>query len=161
MRALVLALAVLMPSIALGSPLTSTITRVDVEQNVVIAAVTAGKTPLARYHAAAPGPYAPGTPLVLIIRVPLAGSADVVTVTDAHRNGANVPVAIETRRYEGPLHANPATMTLVEVALGALPKGTYTIDVAERVLHFERYGAPQAATDPQPGLTSSITLEVQ
>jgi hypothetical protein len=161
MRAPALALAVLLPTVTLAQPLTSKVTRVDVEQEVVIAAAAAGKTPLERYRAAAPGPYASGTPLVVIIRLPVTNSPDVVTVTDAHRDGNKVSIAIETRRFDGPLSANEVMTPLVEVALGALPKGTYTINIAERVLRFTKYSAPQTATDPRPGLGSSITLDVQ
>jgi hypothetical protein len=158
LRTLALALAGLVPSGALAEPLSSSVTRVSMEPNVVVAPANAGKTPLERYRAAAARPYAAGTPLVVIARLPFANSPDVVTVTDAHRDGGKISVAIETRRFDGDLSANVVTTPLVEVALGALPNGTYTIDVVERVLHFSKYGEPQTATNPKPGLHASITF---
>jgi hypothetical protein len=160
LRAVVVAATMLAPSLTIAQPLSSSVTRLDAEAPVVIAAATAGKTPLERYRAASPRPYARGVPLVVIIRLPDANSPDVVTVTDAHRDGSKVSIAIETRRFDGPLSANEVTTPLVEVVLGALPKGTYTIDIDERVLRFTKYGAPQTATDPQPGLVSSVALTI-
>jgi hypothetical protein len=158
LRALAL---ILVPSLALAAPLTSTVTRLPVEPTVALAAASSGKTPLERYHAATTGPYTTGTPLILIIRIPVVNSPDVVAVTDAHRDGSKISVAIETRRFDGPLAANEVTTPLVEVVLGTMPKGTYTIDVAERVLHFTKYDAPQTATSPKPGLGASMTFTVQ
>jgi hypothetical protein len=158
LRALAL---ILVPSLALAAPLTSTVTRLPVEPTVALAAASSGKTPLERYHAATTGPYAAGTPLILIIRIPVVNSPDVVTVTDAHRDGGRISVAIETRRFDGMIYRNAITMPLVEVALGALPKGTYTIDVAERVLHYTNASEPEITTNPQPGLASSLTFTMQ
>ena len=53
------------------------------------------------------------------------------------------------------------TTPLVEIALGELPKGAYTIDIDERILHFTKFYAPQTAAKGHKGLQSSINLTVQ
>jgi hypothetical protein len=151
----------LWPALALAAPtkLSSTVTRVTPEPPVVIVPADAGKTVLDRYRSRA-APVS-GKPLVVIVRLPDASSPDTFTVTDAHRDGLKIAVAIESRRFRGPLAANVVTTPLVEIALGELTPGTYTIDIDEQVLDFTKLDAPQTASRPRRGLASSITLTVQ
>ena len=155
-------LVALAPTIAAAAPtpLASNVTRAPLEPAVVIVPATAGKTTLERYRNRSAKPVS-GTPLVVIVRLPDANSPDVVAVKDAHRDGTKVKVAIETRKYDGPLAANVVTTPLVEIALGDLAPATYTIEIGEQILHFTKYDAPQTAARAHRGMESSITLTVQ
>ncbi len=158
-----MALALLFaPSLALAAPtaLTSTVTRQPLDPPVVVVPANAGKTSVERFRAH-PASLVSGTPLVVIVRLADANSPDTTAVKDAHRDGNKISIAIETRRFDGPVHANVVTTPYAEVALGDLPAGTYTIDIDEKILHFTKYDAPQGAKSPTPGLQSSITLTVQ
>jgi|SRR5215470_9335041 len=152
---------VIWPALAFAAPtpLTSTITRAPLEPAVVVVPADAGKTVLDRYRAHTPPTS--GTPLVVIVRLPDANSPDVLAVTDAQRDGTKISIKLEARRYDGALHANEVTTPLVEIALGNLPKGSYTIDIDERILHFSKIDAPQTATKGHKGLQSTISLTVQ
>ena len=162
MRICPVALALLLaPALALAAPtkLSSTITREPLEPPVVIVPAGAGKTVLERYRARAK-PVS-GAPLVVIVRLSDASSPDTFAVTDARRDGQKITIAIESRRFRGPLAANVVTTPLVEIALGELPPGTYEIELEEQVLDFTKHDAPQTAGKPRRGLASSITLAVQ
>jgi hypothetical protein len=160
MRTCFLAL-LLAPALAAAAPtkLSSTVTRAPLESPVVVVPANAGKTVLERYRSGA-RPTS-GTPLVVIARLPDANSPDAFNVTDAHRDGTKISIAIESRRFHGPLSANVVTTPLVEIALGELATGTYTIELEEQILDFTKYDAPQTASKPHRGLASSITLTVQ
>jgi hypothetical protein len=160
--ALTLTLAlVLAPALAAAAPtkLSSSVTRSPVEPAVVIVPAKAGKTVLERYRSGARP--ASDTPLVVIVRLPDANSPDAFAVTEANREGGKIAIAIESRRFRGPLAATDVTTPLVEIALGDLPKGTYTIDIEEQVLELTKVGAPETAAKPRRGLSSAITLTVQ
>ena len=162
MRSCLVALTLaLVPAFAAAEPtkLSSTITRAPLDPAVVIVPAGAGKTVLERYRSGA-RPTS-GAPLVVIVRLPEASSPDAFAVTDAHRDSTKIAIAIESRRFHGPLAANDVTMPLVEIALGDLTKGTYTIDIDEQILDFTKADAPQAASKPHRGLSSSVTLTVQ
>jgi hypothetical protein len=160
MRICLLAL-LLVPALAAAAPakLSSTITRAPLEPPVVIVPQTAGKTVLERYRSGAK-PVS-GTPLVVIVRLPDANGPDAFAVTAAQRDGAKIAIAIESRRFRGPLAANVVTTPLVEIALGVLAPGTYSIDIDEQILDVTKPGAPQTASKPHRGLSSAITLTVQ
>jgi len=49
----------------------------------------------------------------------------------------------------------------VEIELGQLAAGTYSINIDEQILEFTKYAAPQTASKPHRGMSSSITLTVQ
>jgi hypothetical protein len=152
MRLALLAL-VLFASSAIAAPttLTSTVTRVPMEPAIVIVPANAGKTVLERYRSKAKA--ISDTPLVVIVRLPDANTPDTFGVTNARRDGTKISATIESRRSTGAVAANEVTMPLVEIALGDLPTGTYTIDIDERL--FRDNGKPTR------GLSSSITLTVQ
>ena len=156
--ALLLALAPA-PAGAAPTKLSSTVTRTSLESPVVVVPAGAGKTVLERYRSSA-RPTS-GTPLVVIVRLPDANSPDAFSVTAAHRDGTKISIALESRRFRGPLAANVVTTPLVEISLGELTAGTYTIDIEEQVLDFTKHDAPQTASKPRRGLSSSITLTVQ
>lgn len=160
MRTCLVAL-LLAPALAAAAPtkLSSTVTRAPLDPAIVVAPASAGKTVLERYRSGA-RPTS-GAPLVVIVRLPDASSPDTFAVTDAHLEGTKIAISIETRRFHGALAANELTMPLVEIALGDLPQGTYTIDIDEQILDFTKPDAPQAASKPHRGLSSSITLTVQ
>jgi hypothetical protein len=149
------------PALAAAAPakLTSSVTRAPLESPVVIVPAGAGKTVLERYRSGSK-PVS-GTPLVVIVRLPDANSPDRFAVTDANRDGAKIAIAIESRRFRGPLSANDVTTPLVEVSLGELVPGTYSINIDEQILDFTKPGAPETASKPHRGLSSSITLTVQ
>jgi hypothetical protein len=160
MRSFVLAL-LLVSGVAAAAPaqLMSNVTRVPLEPVVVVVPANSGKTVVDRFRSHATPTS--GTPLVVIVRLPDANTPDTFAVTDAHRDGTKIVATIESRRYTGPLGGNEVTTPLVEVILGDLPKGSYTIDIDERILHFAKIDAPQSAGKPARGLSSSITLLVQ
>lgn len=141
----------LWPALALAAPLPATVARTPVEPAVVVVPANSGKTTLARYRSGATATS--GTPLVVIVRLADAAAADAVTVTDAHRDGQKIAVAIESRRSLAAADTTP----LVEIELGTLPEGTYTIDIAEQIRRVTKDNIGK----PQRGLTSSITLTVQ
>jgi hypothetical protein len=153
-------LLLLLSATAGAAPLGATIARVPVDPPVVIVPTAAGKTPLERYRSQKTA--ASDVPLVLIARLADANAPDVIAVTRASKDDMKISIVIETRRYRGSPPANDAaTMPLVEISLGALPKGTYTIDVDEQVSDFTKLGAPETAGKPHRGLQSSITLTIQ
>ena len=147
-------------AVAAPTALTSSVTRAPLEPAVVVVPASAGKTTLERFRNRTAKPVS-GTPLVVIVRLADANSPDVIAVKNAQRDGTKVSVAIELRKYDGPLSGNDVTTPLVEIELGTLPPATYTIEIGEQILHFTKYDAPQTATKPQRGLESSITLTVQ
>lgn len=160
MRICLLALLIA-PALAAAAPskLASTVTRAPLDPPVVIVPAGAGKTVLERYRSGQRP--ASGTPLVVIVRLPDASSPDQFAVTDAHRDGTQIAIAIESRRFRGRLTANVVTTPLVEVSLGELAPGTYSISIDEQILDFTKHGAPETAGKPYRGLSSSITLTVQ
>jgi len=151
----------LAPTLGAAAPtkLSSTVTRLPSEPAIVIVPASAGKTVLERYRSGARP--ASGAPLVVIVRLPEASTPDTFAVTDAHLDGTKIAIAIESRRFHGPLAANDATTPLVEITLGDLAKGTYMIDIDEQIFDFTKPDAPQTASKPHRGLSSSITLTVQ
>jgi len=146
-------LFVLLPALALAAPLRSTVTRAPLEPAVVVVPASAGKTVLERYRSGAAA--ASGTALVVIVRLSDANASDAITVTDAHRDDSKIVVAIESRRA---VATADTTTPLVEVELGVLPQGTFTIDIAESV---RRVAKDNSIGKAQRGLSSSITLTVQ
>src|SRR5207253_91586 len=84
-----LALAlVLVPVIAAAnpSPLTSSVTRAELEPALVIVPASSGHSAIERYRSKAKA--VSGTPLVVIVRLADANSPDTVAVKDAHRDGS-------------------------------------------------------------------------
>src|SRR5438309_11299391 len=116
-RSLVVVLLVI-SSVPTADPLASSVERLPLESWVVIVPKAAGKTPLDRYRANA-GAIGANTPLVAEIRLNQANSPDVVTVSDAHRDGTTISITVENRRYDGDLAKNIVWILLVEVELGA------------------------------------------
>jgi hypothetical protein len=160
MRICLLAL-LLVPALAVAAPtkLSSSVTREPLEPPVVIVPAGSGKSVLERYRSRAK-PVS-GTPLVVIVRLPEANSPDAFAVTDAQRDGLKVTIAIESRRFRGAIAGNDVTTPLVEIALGELTAGTYTINIDEQILDVTKPDAPQTASKPRRGLSSAITLTVQ
>jgi hypothetical protein len=161
LRISTLLLLLVAPAVAFASPtpLTSTVLHAPVDPAVVVVPASAGKTILERYRTRT-SPTS-GTPLVVIVRLADASSPDQVAVTDAHRDGTKITITIESRRYVGALSANVMTTPFVEIALGDLPKATYSVDIDEQVLDFTKVDAPQTASKRHRGLQSSITLTIQ
>ena len=155
-----LCLLVLLSSTAVADSLVASVTRLPLEPDVVIVPKAAGKTPLERYRAHG-GPMAANTPLVALVRLEHANSADAITVSEARRDGTKITLAIDNRVYDGVLHANFVSTPLVEVELGALKPGTYTMTVEEKVSHFTRFDHPEDATSPVPRLSSKLTITIQ
>lgn len=156
----VLVLALVAASPADAESLASSLTRVPLEPEVVIVPKAAGKTPLERYRAHG-GPMGANTPLVALVRLERANSSDVITVADARRDGTTITIAIDNRVYDGVVHANVVTMPLVEIELGALKHGTYTMNVEEKVAHFTKIDRPQDATAPVPRLSAKLSIAIQ
>ncbi len=148
-------------STAAAAPLTSTVGRMDPEPTVVVTPAASGATPELRYRAGRHRQLPAGAPLVLLVRLPPASSADVVTVVAAERTGRRIRVKLETRRFTGPLAANVVTTPLIEIVLGALPAGRHEVRIDETVLEFDRYGAPQTARNPRRGLGTTLSFEVR
>jgi hypothetical protein len=155
----ILALAATAP--ALGGPLRSTVTRMDLEPTLVVVPEASGTSAIARYRARTQGPLGIGAPLVALVRLPPANSPDVVTVAAASRRGRSITIELETRRFDGPLSANIVAAPLVEVELGALTADTYELHVTETVLRFTTFGAPDTARDPRPGLDATTSFVVR
>jgi hypothetical protein len=144
-------LFLLCPTLALAAPLNATVARTPVEPAVVVVPANAGRTTLARYRSGATATS--GTPLVVIVRLADAAAADAITVSDAHRDGPKIAITIDSRRSLAAADTTP----LVEIELGTLPEGTYTIDIAEQIRRVSKDNIGK----PQRGLVSSITLTVQ
>lgn len=146
-----------------GVLLASTVTRLAPEPSVVLVPETSGQTPLERYRAGPghAGPYGAGTPLVLLVRSAPLGSPDTFVVSAARRDGRTVRVALERRRFTGPLAANVVTTALVEVRLGALAAGDYRVQVVETVLDFSTYEHPETASGARRGLSAGIDFQVR
>lgn len=147
-----------LPAVAAADPLASSVARLTPEPAVVIVPRAAGKTPLERYRANV-GAIGATTPLVAEIRLGEANGPDVVSVSDAHRDGAAIAITIENRRYDGPLERNAVWTPLVEVELGTLKPGSYTLTIDERVLRFQT--EPKTARPVGRGLSFTSTLTIQ
>jgi hypothetical protein len=161
MRTVLLLMMVSSVTAAQAGPLVARVERMEVEPTLVVAPVAAGKTAEERYRAW-PGRVRvrAGVPAVLLIRLPVANSPDVVKVIAAERHGQRIRVKLETRRYTGPLSANVVAVPLVEVELGALAVGRYQVGVDETVLDFDRYDAPQVARNPRRGMGATLSFPV-
>jgi hypothetical protein len=136
--------------------------RLPLEPSVVIVPRTAGATALERYRAPrAPGPYPAHQPLVMLIRVAPAGSADTVTVTRSEREARTIIVNYEVRRFTGPLSANVVTTPLIEVELRDLSPGAYPVRVTETIREFSKYDHPETAGAGHRGMSFQTTLTVK
>jgi hypothetical protein len=141
---------------ALAQPLPSTVTRAPVQPMLAIVPVGAGTTPLERHRSRIIASPDAGTPVVALVELPPINSPDVVKVVDAHLAGSTISIAIETRRFVGPLRANVVTVPLIEIELGRLPAGDYTVTVDEQVSQFgpaATHTGPTAGQQPKTFLT--------
>jgi len=148
------------PAMAQTRRLPAAVTRVSVEPTMRVAARAAGATVVERYRS----PHRalrPSDEVVLIIRLPPLNSPDVVTVVSATAAGKRVRVALETRRFTGPLAANDVTEAFIEVSLGRLGAGRYDVRVREQVLAFDVYDRPDTANGARAGLGGSLSFEVR
>jgi hypothetical protein len=150
-------LLVALTSAAAADPLASSVAKLEPEPVVAIVPVKSGKTPLERYRSNVHA-IAANTPLVALIKLPEANQPDVVTA-DAKRDGKTISITIDTRRFDGAMTRNVTWVPLIEVELGALTPGDYTLDIREKVSHFDK--DPQAAKPSSQGLTYKATLGIQ
>jgi len=139
--------------------LTTTVTRTAPDSRIRIVPQSAGKTPEDRLRAAHVR-LTTRDELVLVVQLDPANSPDEVNAT-ARRDGKNIKVEVETRRFLGVLPANIVTVPYVEVPLGKLPPGRYEASVVETVLELADLRRPQAITARRPGLSSAVSVEVQ
>jgi hypothetical protein len=147
-------------SSAVAEPLASSVTELPIESQVVIVPKASGKTPVDRYRAQH-GPMAANTPLVALVKLDPGKVADSVLVATARRDGNTIAIVIDNRIYEGVIHANMPRIPLIEIELGALKPGEYTMTVEERVSHFKKYDHPETATAPVPRLQEKLTITIQ
>lgn len=129
---------------------------------LAVAPLAVGTSPLERYlHAAGGGTtLAAGADLAALVRMRLSTDRDGVRVTDAAREGRNVRVALEVRRFAGPLAASVPRTALVQVRIGALEPGEYELAVAQSVVYFGLPDPPGETADP-PGEPLRLPFEVR
>jgi hypothetical protein len=116
---------------------------------VVVVARDAGATPVERYRrgAAAAGAVPAGKPLVALVRSGVLSTPDRFTLTQAARDGGEIQLTFEIRRYTGPISANVEREALAEIELGSLPPGSYVVVVTLNTRTFEDLQAPDAFTE--------------
>jgi len=146
--------------VAHADKLPASVHRADPDPVVALSTQASGATALERYRAAGRGPWTSRQRLVLLVRLRDVSSPDLVEVT-AERKGKLVVVAIEVRRYSGPLAANVVTTPLVEVELGRLAAGSYDIRVDETVLEFDDLDRPDLAANPHAGIGATMSFQVR
>lgn len=145
-------------------PLVATVERVPVEPAVVVVEADAGATTYARYRAAVerkPGALPSRKPLTLIVRLEPFNSPDLVDVTADDFGRRQFGVALDVRRFTGPLAANVVTTPYVEVALGELASGRYHFTIQETVREFADLQQPTVTTAPRAGRSTQLELEVK
>jgi len=131
--------------------LASTITQVaqPPAPSVVVAPRAAGASVVERFAAPRNGVLPAGQPLVAILRAGAVDLGDTVNVVRAERVGATIYVEVEERICLcGRTITNP-TVPYVEVALGALPAGSYTLALRETQLTFSEEQHPETASHPR------------
>jgi hypothetical protein len=100
----------------------------------------------------------------VIVRLPDINSPDHVTATalisGAMPSRRRVDVAIVTRRYTGPLAGNVVTTPYVEIELGVLEPGAYTVHVNEQIESFDNL-TTALTTARRGGLSGSASFEVR
>ena len=157
-----LAVLVLHLGVAHAAALSSTVASLEPEAPVVVTPLATGATPGERYRAARPGSALPaGRDAVLLIRGEQRNSPDQVRVVSAERDGGHIRVTYEVRAYAGVLHANVVTQPLIEVSLGALDAGRYTVDVRELRREFTVLGHPERAGTTHDGEQAGFHFDVQ
>jgi hypothetical protein len=134
------------PMTATASPLSSTVTHMNADDSVAFAPTSSGKTPEERYDRALTGPrdvVPGGSSIVAIVRLPEMSCGSIVTVTAADFDAAasghggvdslgdNIVVSLEISHLSVPASKCVQWTPLVEVALGVLPRGAYTLAVHE------------------------------
>lgn len=150
-------LLVALTSAAAADPLASSVARLEPDPVVAIVPVKSGKTPVERYRANVHA-IAANTPLVALVRLTEANQPDIVSA-EAKRDGQTISITIDTRRADGEMTRNVTWVPLVEVELGALPPGSYTFDIREKLSHFDK--DPKTAKYSGQGLTYKATLAIQ
>jgi hypothetical protein len=103
---------------------------------------------LYRQYIGAPESCQARQPMVAIVRTGVLNSPDQVTSSGSQRSGTTFTIALEIRRFDGPLAGNDPWVALIQVDLGSLDPGSYQLVVQETVLRFTDLHHPERATDP-------------
>lgn len=163
MKTILLGVTTMLAFALVASPLRaqnlkSSIERLPRPQRVVIVELASGDSVLERFRAGQlpARVLRPNQPLVVILQVPQLNSPDRLAVTRAAHDRARIRVDIERHEFTGPLAANVVSDGYIEVQLGALPKGTYRVELRERKLSFAIIDKPETAGNPQKGLHSTV-----
>jgi hypothetical protein len=116
-----------------------------------VAELSSGKSPQERAgHVLAPDRIPAHQALVLLWRGSELSSPDTIAVKRADRAGTRIEIQIESRRFDGTVHANIVTRPVVEVELGPLEPERYEVSIEITKLSFSEYDHPEKAANPRP-----------
>jgi hypothetical protein len=132
-------------------PLASDVTRVAQRSPspVVIALRSAGRTAVERFASNPSGARPAGQPLVAILRAEEIDLGDQVEVVRAEQVGATIYVEVEERICMCGRTVSGPVVPYVEIALGALPAGDYTLVLRETQLTYSDELHPERASNPR------------
>lgn len=130
--------------------LASTVQRVEQAPFLVVNRAASGATALERFRSGRPGGTLPsGEPLVAILRAEPVELGDAVTVTRAERHGNQIDIEVEERVCMCGHTIGGTVVPYVEIALGALPKGSYVLKLREVALTYDDEAHPERAAHPR------------
>ena len=116
---------------------------------MIIAPLAAGANAVERFTAYPGGVLPASQPLVAILRAEALDLGDTVNVVRAERIGSTIFIDVEERLCMCGRTITSPTVPYVEVALGALPAGNYTLVLHETQLTFTEEQHPETASHPR------------
>lgn len=157
-KALLLAvLLVTFPSLAAAAPgaapralpLKSHIEKTNAPRRLRVTPKKSGHSAQERLARAPSGSLPAGQPLVAVLRGEQVDVGDPVRVTRAERIGNRFEIEVEERIDLGPHTVSGMVVPYVEVSLGALPAGDYTVAVRETARTFSDRQHPEKLSAPR------------
>ncbi len=121
---------------------------VSSQLEAMVVALSGGTTVEERYRRFhdAPAPCPRRQPAEAIVAVGTLNSPDQVEAAGTRIAPDAFRIALDVRRFDGPLAANDPWTALVSMALGSLEAGSYTLVVQESVSRFTEHNRPETAT---------------
>lgn len=89
-----------------------------------------------------------GENLVVIASTGALNSPDLVAASGRRHSGSAFKMALDIRRYDGPIRANDPWIALVRMDLGSLDGGRYAVVVEQTTRRFTDRQHPERATNP-------------
>lgn len=86
-------------------------------------------------------------PSVGLVSTGVLNTPDRVAATGVRRDG-RFEIALELRRFDGPMAANDPWIAVVRAELGRLDQGSYRLNVQQTVLRFTDIEHPELTSDP-------------